>query len=306
MQFRYARHTNNMSRLITFYTDILGLSVLGSFQDHDDYDGVFLGLKEHDWHLEFTTSGDEVDHQADEDDLLVFYRSSEEELNAIRKIAVKNNVPFRTSKNPYWRRNGFEIVDPDGFGVICSLRDIPLKDSGHSELQKDGIDTFSKLLSYVRLLPYGRNENRKDLNLVIKEKKGTCSSKHAYLKKVADFNRIPNVKLILAIYKMTEANTPGIGSVLQRNELEYIPEAHCYLEVGGVSLDLTNANSDLLRIEKDIVKILEIEPSQVDEFKVEYHKDFIRKWIEEESLTSTFEEIWRVREECIEALSSGG
>jgi len=65
-------------------------------------------------------------------------------------------------------------------------------------------------------LPYGRTANRTDLSLVISEQKGTCSSKHALLKEVADLNGIKGIDLIIGIYKMSEANTPGIGDELSK------------------------------------------------------------------------------------------
>ena len=48
----------------------------------------------------------------------------------------------------------------------------------------------------------------------MKENKGTCSSKHAFLKKVADWNNIKNVKLILGMYQMNELNTQKIGNTI--------------------------------------------------------------------------------------------
>ena len=44
MQFRSARHTDNIEGLKTFYTEIIGLDILGDFKDHDGYSGIFLGL----------------------------------------------------------------------------------------------------------------------------------------------------------------------------------------------------------------------------------------------------------------------
>ena len=43
MLFRYARHTQNLGKLIYFYTSVLEFEVIGKFEDHNGYDGVFLG-----------------------------------------------------------------------------------------------------------------------------------------------------------------------------------------------------------------------------------------------------------------------
>lgn len=96
-----------------------------------------------------------------------------------------------------------------------------------SKLVKErGITTWNELLPHIRQLPYGRNKIRTDFSLVITEEQGTCSSKHAFLKAIADENYL-NVKLILCLFKMTEKNTPGIGTELTKNGIEFIPEAHC-------------------------------------------------------------------------------
>lgn len=73
MKLRVARHTTDLNAITHFYTEMLGLQVLGEFTGHDGYDGVFLGLPDTGWHLEFTVSSEKPIHQPDEDDLLVFY-----------------------------------------------------------------------------------------------------------------------------------------------------------------------------------------------------------------------------------------
>lgn len=45
MIFRVARHTNNITAIQDFYTQVLGLKLLGSFEQHDGYDGIFLVYK---------------------------------------------------------------------------------------------------------------------------------------------------------------------------------------------------------------------------------------------------------------------
>ncbi len=164
--------------------------------------------------------------------------------------------------------------------------------------------SWDELLDYIRNLPYGRNANRHDLRLVLQEQKGTCSSKHALLKMIADENNIQEVDLILCMYKMNGANTQKIGKVLEKYSLEYIPEAHCYLSVSNQKMDLTNPSSDIARIEKDILEEIKISPEQVIKFKVDFHKDFMKRWIKESSIAFSFKELWNIREECIEALSN--
>lgn len=121
MKFRYARHTNSLNAITQFYTNVLGLEKLGGFENHLNYNGVFLGLPNLNWHLEFTESNERVDHNSDDDDLIVFYLKSKEELNKIRENAAQYQVPIVKSKNPYWQTNGIELRDPDDFGIILTL-----------------------------------------------------------------------------------------------------------------------------------------------------------------------------------------
>ncbi|MEL6812842.1 MAG: hypothetical protein AAFP76_16055 [Bacteroidota bacterium] len=167
-----------------------------------------------------------------------------------------------------------------------------------------GISNWEHLLSYVAAIPYGRTSNRQDLSLVISEGKGSCSSKHAFLKCIAMENKIPNVQLILGLYKMNAINTPGIGTVIDDHGLDYIPEAHCYLKIGENRRDLTHPNASFNRIAKDLIEEIEIQPEQITSFKVSFHQEFLKSWVIDNSIPLSFEQIWEIREQCIQNLST--
>ncbi len=122
LKFRYARHTINLNKIEEFYTEIVGLQRLGGFTQHAQYDGVFLGFKDADWHLEFTTSPDATPAQFEEDDILVFYVDTDEELTAIKSRLAQNQIQTIQPKNPYWQQNGIMIADPDGCRVVFAVR----------------------------------------------------------------------------------------------------------------------------------------------------------------------------------------
>jgi len=171
-------------------------------------------------------------------------------------------------------------------------------------LQKEGIVSWSTLKTYVQNLPYGRNSKRNDFSLVLTEKKGTCSSKHALLSQIAEQYKIPNLDLIMGIFKMHAINFPRIKNILARNNLPYIPEAHCYISEKGKRLDLTSKYSNFENIANDILHEQIIKSEQVIKFKVDFHQKFLKDWINRKALTISFEELWKIREDCIDALST--
>jgi catechol 2,3-dioxygenase-like lactoylglutathione lyase family enzyme len=120
MKLRVARHTTDLKPITGFYRDILGLEVIGQFKDHDGYDGVFLGDKNADWHLEFTMSNELPKHTPDEDDFLVFYPVSADEYDSIVKRFAVNNIKEIAPKNPYWKENGVTFSDPDGYWIVIA------------------------------------------------------------------------------------------------------------------------------------------------------------------------------------------
>ncbi|WP_296145796.1 VOC family protein [uncultured Flavobacterium sp.] len=123
MTFRFARHTNDLEIIKSFYINILEFELLGSFENHDNYNGIFLGYENADWHLEFTTSEEKANHHFDEDDILVLYPESENKYDSLLEKLSKNNILLVPSKNPYWNENGKMFLDPDGYRIVLS----PLK-----------------------------------------------------------------------------------------------------------------------------------------------------------------------------------
>lgn len=124
MIFRIARHTNDLEKIRNFYTKIIGLNFLREFKNHNGYNGIFLGREGLDWHLEFTTSKEKVDHVFNEDDCLVFYPLTQQEYDAVMWKVKGNKIERIIAKNPYWNDNGFMISDPDGCLIIISSQKV--------------------------------------------------------------------------------------------------------------------------------------------------------------------------------------
>jgi len=167
-----------------------------------------------------------------------------------------------------------------------------------------GISNFQELANFLRYLPYGRTTSRTNATQLFTENKGTCSSKHGLFKSVAIENNFQEFKLIIGLFKMNNKNTPGIKDALTKFTLDFMPEAHTYIRIGEETLDLTNITSSFENIKSDIIEELEIQPSQIGAFKVDYHKRFLKKWIANEGIPYDFDTVWELRENCISNLSS--
>ena len=105
------------------------------------------------------------------------------------------------------------------------------------------------------------------------------------------------------MFRMSVKNTPIVGSVLEKYGLEYLPEAHTYLMVDGEIRDLTFPQESELHYLKDVLYEEEILADQIPEYKEGVHKSYMKKWGVESGLKYTFEELCRIREECIRELS---
>ncbi|WP_299274934.1 hypothetical protein [uncultured Psychroserpens sp.] len=166
-----------------------------------------------------------------------------------------------------------------------------------------GLSDFEAVFNFVKQLPYGRTTNRSDFTQVLQEHKGTCSTKHALLKAIAIENDIDDLKLCLGVFEMNPKNTPKIKYVLEQYHLDYIPEAHCYLRHHDDIIDITFNSTTEPSFSETLQYEVHIEPNQIGDYKVTFHKSYLKTWIKNEQLHLSFNQLWKIREACILAIS---
>jgi hypothetical protein len=168
-----------------------------------------------------------------------------------------------------------------------------------------GLLEYRAAARFVSRLPYGRNTVVHRTLIVLQEGRGTCSTKHALLRRLAVEQSL-NVVLVLGIYEMHERNTPGVGSVLEKHGLETLPEAHCYLRFRESRIDVTRPiDADPPERIAHFLHEEDITPEQIGDYKTAVHRQFLRRWMTESGNARSRDlgEVWRIREECIAALS---
>lgn len=123
---RVARPTDQYEAVIRFYTEGLGLSVIGSFANHEGFDGVMLAIPGTLYHLEFTQKrGHSAGRAPTPDNLLVFYIEDRQEWLAATQRMSDAGYQSVSSFNPYWDHRGKTYEDPDGYRVVLQNQSWP-------------------------------------------------------------------------------------------------------------------------------------------------------------------------------------
>jgi hypothetical protein len=180
----------------------------------------------------------------------------------------------------------------------------PRSEISHAFVEFGSLD-YRAAARFVSRLPYRRNTVVQHPLIVLQEGRGTCSTKHALLRRLA-IEQSLNVVLVLGIYEMHERNTPGVGSVLEKHGLETLPEAHCYLRFRDFRIDVTRPiDADPPERIAHFLHEEDIAPEQIGDYKTAVHRQFLRRWMAESgnARRRDLDEVWRIREECITALS---
>lgn len=125
-RLRIARPTDQLVAVTAYYRDVIGLPRLGGWTDdgtHHGYDGVMFGLPGWEAHLEFTQHQDGSPCPAPtRDNLLVLYVDDRAALERVAAaIQARGGVPVPPD-NPYWRERAVCFEDPDGWGIVFSLK----------------------------------------------------------------------------------------------------------------------------------------------------------------------------------------
>ena len=104
-----------------------------------------------------------------------------------------------------------------------------------------GIKSFRQACEYVNNIEYGYNTNYDDKLIFFKEKRGTCTSKHAVVAGLAEELNIPLYKHV-CIYKFTEEISTGAIEILKKYKIPYAAMVHCFLVYKNLRFDLTEGN----------------------------------------------------------------
>ncbi|MFW9972503.1 MAG: hypothetical protein ACFFDF_20120 [Candidatus Odinarchaeota archaeon] len=104
-----------------------------------------------------------------------------------------------------------------------------------------GIKSFRDACEYVHNVEYGYNTDYDDKLIFFKERKGTCTTKHAVIAGLAEELGIPLYKHV-GVYKFTEEISNGTNKILKKYNLPYVPMVHCFLIYKNFRFDLTEGN----------------------------------------------------------------
>jgi len=104
-----------------------------------------------------------------------------------------------------------------------------------------GIKTLKDACNYVHNVDYGYNTNYEDKMILFKEKRGSCTSKHAVIAGLAQELKLPLYKHV-CVYKFTEEITTGVNEILNKYNIPYVPMTHCFLVYDKFKFDLTEGN----------------------------------------------------------------
>ncbi len=164
-----------------------------------------------------------------------------------------------------------------------------------------GIENLGQALDWVKDLPYGRNSSPHDAPLVVTEQRGTCSTKHAILARLALEIGVP-AELRMALFEMNEANTPGVGATLAEAGLDAMLEAHCLMDLAGVQVDVTGlAQGEAAPV---YLSFRTLDPLGLAD-KAPMHRIALDDWLREREQGMPLDAAWDVRERCIAALGAG-
>jgi hypothetical protein len=178
--------------------------------------------------------------------------------------------------------------------------DFALSDGPLSRLARSfGWRTVGEVAEAIRALPYGRVSDPEDVAAVLRERKGTCSSKHRFLAALAHECGRTEVKLMLGLYEMSEDNTPGTGAAL--GTLGAIPEVHCYLAVGTERFDFTGLAAGAASPFDSLLEERAVSPADLPATKPAWHRRAMDSWARARNLDP--DAAWEIRERCIAALA---
>ena len=106
------------------YCHGLDLRVVGSFENHQGFDGVMLGVEGSNYHFELTHCRTEPVAPAPTlEDLAVFYIPALSEWRTACARMLAAGFKKVESFNPYWESRGRTFEDPDSYRIVLQQED---------------------------------------------------------------------------------------------------------------------------------------------------------------------------------------
>ena len=169
-------------------------------------------------------------------------------------------------------------------------------------LLKENVYTFHEALEHVHKLLYKRISNLENLDLVLSEKRGTCSSKHAFLAALAKENGNTSISLKLGYFKFGSSILPELKKEFEILGTDYIIEAHNYLRFKKQIIDVTSFSFDVQKLlsSKVLIEEISLESDQAGAYKQKLHESYFKKWCAEKNVD--FEKAWALRWAIIDCL----
>ncbi|MEO1062525.1 MAG: hypothetical protein AAFZ07_13995 [Actinomycetota bacterium] len=129
------------------------------------------------------------------------------------------------------------------FSPVSALPDVALVAASgpvNAALVGRGLGTLVEAAAWLLEQPYGHNEEHGPL-AIFDEGVGTCVTKHAAFMSAANELGV-DVALHWGTYALTDEIVTGVGEVLERHGLPFVPTIHCFLRHGTAFVDLTEGN----------------------------------------------------------------
>ncbi|MEM9610672.1 MAG: hypothetical protein AAGA99_24895 [Actinomycetota bacterium] len=110
----------------------------------------------------------------------------------------------------------------------------------NARLVERGLASLDAAAAWLHAQPYGHNR-RHDATAIFDEGVGTCVTKHGAFVTASQELGV-DVALEWGTYALTDEIVTGVGEILARYGLPFVPRVHCFLRHGDVRVDLTEGN----------------------------------------------------------------
>lgn len=183
------------------------------------------------------------------------------------------------------------------------MPDSPILERGEVSKQflSKNVRTFRRAIEYVYKLQYAPPSEPFNFHLVLKEERGTCSTRHALLVALAKELGLP-INLGLAIYNLTPQRFPELKDILQKFNIPYIPESHNFMVYNNIFLDITFPGDCKILLPSEVNQEEKILPEQIINYKIEVHKKYLEKWYKENDFNFSMEEFNEAHRQCVTKL----